>query len=47
LLSPGNPLSSTNKTDSHDIAEKVLKVALNTMKQIKPNYFNCKAITKA
>jgi hypothetical protein len=28
-----NPDSSTNKTDRHDIAEILLKVALNTMKQ--------------
>ena len=26
---PGNPISSTNKTDRHDIAEILLKVALN------------------
>ena len=31
---PGTPVSSTNKTDRHDITEIVLKVALNT---IKPN----------
>jgi hypothetical protein len=30
--SPGPPVSSTNKTDRHDIAEKLLKVALNTIK---------------
>ena len=28
-LSPGTPVSSTNKTDRHDIAEILLKVALN------------------
>jgi hypothetical protein len=28
---PGNPVSSTNKTDRHDIAEILLKVALNTI----------------
>jgi hypothetical protein len=27
------PVSSTNKTDRHDIAETLLKVALNTLKQ--------------
>ena len=27
----GIPVSSTNKTDCHDIAEKLLKVALNTI----------------
>jgi hypothetical protein len=30
-LSPGTPISSTNKTDRHDIAEMLLKVALNTI----------------
>ena len=29
----GTPLSSTNKTDSHDITEILLKVALNTINQ--------------
>jgi len=33
-FSPGPPVSSTNKTDRHDIAEILLKVALNTIKQI-------------
>ena len=32
-FSPGTPVSSTNKTDFHDIAEILLEVALNTMKQ--------------
>jgi hypothetical protein len=27
---PGIPVSSTNTADCHDIAEKLLKVALNT-----------------
>jgi hypothetical protein len=31
---PGSPVSSTNKTDHHNIAEILLKVALNT---INPN----------
>ena len=31
-FSPGTPVSSTHKTN-HDIAEKLLKVALNTIKQ--------------
>jgi len=32
-FSPGTPISSTNKTDRHDITEiLILKVALNTMK---------------
>jgi hypothetical protein len=30
-FSPGAPVSSTNKTDRHDIAEILLKVALNTI----------------
>jgi hypothetical protein len=29
--SPGNPVSSTNKTARHDITEILLKVALNTI----------------
>ena len=32
-FSPGNPVSSTNKTDRHDITEILLKVALNTIIQ--------------
>ena len=32
-FSPGSPVSSTNKTDRHDITEILLKVALNTIKQ--------------
>jgi meiotically up-regulated gene 157 (Mug157) protein len=30
-FSPGTLVSFTNKTDSHDLAEILLKVALNTM----------------
>ena len=30
-FSPGTSISSTNKTDRHDIAETLLKVALNTI----------------
>ena len=30
-FSPGIPFSSTNKTDGHDIAEILLKVALTTL----------------
>ena len=30
-FSPGTPISSTNKTDRHDITEILLKVALNTI----------------
>ena len=32
-FSPGPPVSSSDKTDCHDIAEILLKVALNTIKQ--------------
>jgi len=31
-FSPGTPVSSTSKTDHHDITEILLKVALNTIK---------------
>jgi hypothetical protein len=31
-FSPGTPASSTTKTGRHDIAEALLKVALNTQK---------------
>jgi hypothetical protein len=34
-FSPGPPVSSTNKTDRHDITEILLKVAVNTI------YFSC------
>ena len=34
--SPGTPASSTNKIDRHDITEILLKMALNTINQIKP-----------
>jgi hypothetical protein len=34
------PVSSTNKTDRHDITEILLKVALNTIKQTKENQTN-------
>jgi hypothetical protein len=36
-FSPGHPVSSTNKTDRHDITEILLKVALNTIKQQQEN----------
>jgi hypothetical protein len=32
-FSPGTPVSSTNKTDRHDITEILCKMALNTIKQ--------------
>jgi hypothetical protein len=34
-FSPGTPAFSTSKTGRHDIAEILLKVALNTKNQIK------------
>jgi hypothetical protein len=34
-FSPGTPASSTTKTGRHDLAEILLKVALNTKNQIK------------
>ena len=37
-FSPGTPVSSTNKTDHHDITEILLKVVLNT---IYPNSISC------
>jgi hypothetical protein len=36
-FSPGTPASSTTKPGRHDIAEILLKVALNTKNQIKSN----------
>jgi hypothetical protein len=32
-FSPGTQVTSTNKTDRHDITEILLKVAFNTIKQ--------------
>jgi hypothetical protein len=32
----GTPVSSTNKTDHHDITEMLLKVVLSTIKQTTP-----------
>jgi len=37
-FSPGIPASSTTKTGRHDIAEILLKVAFNTINQIKSMY---------
>ena len=36
-FSPGTPASFTTKTGSHVVAEILLKVALNTINQIKSN----------
>ena len=38
VFSPGTPVSSTNKTDCHNITEILLKVALNTIKPHKSQY---------
>ena len=38
-FSPGPPVSSTNKTDRHDITEILLKVAFSTIKQKKHSNF--------
>jgi hypothetical protein len=37
-FSPGTPASSTTKTDRHDIAEILLKVALSTINKINQIY---------
>jgi hypothetical protein len=37
-FSPGTLASSTTKTGRHDIAEILLKVALSTKNQTKPNH---------
>ena len=37
-FSPGTPVSSTNKTDPHDITEILLKVALSTLTH-KPTWY--------
>ena len=38
-FSPGTPASSTTKTGRHDIAEILLKVALNTINKINQNWW--------
>jgi len=38
-ISPGIPVSSTNKTGRHDITEILLKVAFNTIKLNQTNLF--------
>ena len=44
-FSQGTPVSSTNKTDRHDILEILLKVALNIINPHKPcNWLNLKTI---
>ena len=41
LFSLGLPVSSTNKTDLHDIAEILLKVALNTIRPTQAKIYFC------
>jgi hypothetical protein len=41
-FSPGTPASSTTKTGRDDVAEILLKVALNTINQIKSNLLSFK-----
>jgi len=41
-FSPGTPVSSTNKKECHNIAEILLKVALNTINQTKPKFSSLK-----
>ena len=38
--SPGTAVSSTNKTDRHDITETLLNVALNTINQTKEDMYH-------
>ena len=38
-FSPGTPVSSTNKTDCHDITEILLKVALNSITPYRVRYW--------
>jgi hypothetical protein len=43
-FSPGTPASSTTKTGRHDIAEILLKVALNTINQINLKSILCHSV---
>ena len=43
-FSPGTPVSSTNKTDCHNITEILLKVALNTINQPTNLYFRLQMV---
>jgi hypothetical protein len=38
-FSPGTPVSSTNKTDRHELTEILLKVALNTITPSTSDFF--------
>ena len=48
LSSPGTctPVSSTNKTDLHDITEILLKVALNTINPVQSNLITERTTSK-
>ena len=43
-FSPGTQVSSTNKTDSHDVTEIFLKVALSTKHPTKPTNLQAHAL---
>ena len=43
-FSAGTPVSTTTKTDRHDIAEILLKVALKTINQIKSKFTRTKSL---
>jgi hypothetical protein len=45
-FSPGTRVSSTNKTDCHDITEILLKVALNIINQTKPQHSKHRKMAK-
>jgi hypothetical protein len=46
-FSPGTPASSTTKTGRHDIAEILLKVALNTTTQTPwPSFFSFQFVSR-
>ena len=45
-FSPGTPASSTTKTGRYDIAEILLKVALNTIQSNQINWMDCMYLVK-
>jgi hypothetical protein len=38
-FSPGIPVSSTNKSDRHDVTENIVESGVNHQKNLKPNTF--------
>ena len=46
-FSPGIPVSSTIKTEFHDITEKLLKVPLNTVKRTNKQSINLTQVTSS